>query len=317
MINLINKRILVTGGNGFIGSHIIRILKKRGVPDKNILAPTSKDFDLRIWNDCQKVVKGREIIFDCAAKPGDLLARKEVPGTIFYENLMMGVQLLEAARQEEVQKVITIGSIIEYPEDAELPLQEDTLWRGLPVETSIPYGLSKRIVALQGKLFRQQMGFNSIHLILTNCYGPSEKFSSGYMIPSLIKKIMNAKKLGEKEIIVWGTGRATRDLIYVEDATEGVVRAAESYNESLPLNIGSGTETPIKDLVRLLCSIIGFQGDVRWDATKPEGELRRYINVTRAKKVIGLKASTTLKQGLKKTVNWHIAQGKKASKGSS
>ncbi len=305
MLDLKNKRILVAGGSGFIGSHVIRALKKRGVPNQHIFAPSSKECDLRTWNDCLNAVKKREVVFDCAANPRDLLVRGKIPGELFYENLIMGVQLLEAARREGVQKVITIGSVTEYPEGAKAPLREETLWNGLPLETSIPYGLSKRIVALQGELYRRQSGFNSIHVILTNCYGPGEKFSSGYMITSLIQKIMNAKNRGEKEIEAWGTGRATRDLIYVEDATEGIVRAAESYDEAMPLNIASGVGISVKDLITLLSRLIGFEGTVRFDTTKPEGELKRFLDVSRALDLIGFQAETALEQGLKKTVDWH------------
>ncbi|MBI2476183.1 MAG: NAD-dependent epimerase/dehydratase family protein [Candidatus Taylorbacteria bacterium] len=305
MLDLKNKRILVLGGGGFIGSHLVQTLKKRGVPNERIFAPSSKECNLLIWNDCLKATKGIEVVFDCAANTGDLLIRGKIPGELFYENLMMGIQLLEAARRAGAQKVVTVGSVIEYPKDARVPLREDALWNGLPLETSIPYGLSKRIVALQGELYRRQTGFNSIHVILTNSYGPGEKFSSGYMIPSLIQKIMKAKKGGQKEIEAWGTGRATRDLIYVEDATEGIVRAAESYDEAMPLNIGSGAGISIKALVALLSSLIGFEGTVRWDTTKPEGELKRFLDVSRASHLIGFQAKTALRQGLKKTVDWH------------
>ncbi len=308
MLDLKNKKILVTGGSGFMGSHVLRTLEKRGVPNEHIFAPSSEECDLRKWDDCVNAVKGKEIVFDCAANPGDLLMRGKIPGELFYENLMMGAQLLEAGRQAGVQKTITIGSITEYPESAPVPFREDTLWNGLPVPTSIPYGLSKRIVALQGELYRRQTGFNSIHVILTNSYGPGEKFSSGYMIPSLIQKIMNAKKRGEKEIEVWGTGQATRDLIYIEDATEGIMLAAELYDDGMPLNIGSGAGISIQDLVTLLCSIIGFEGTARWDTTKPEGELKRVLDVSRALDLIGFQTKTPLEEGLEKTVDWHIKQ---------
>ncbi len=297
--------MLVTGGNGFMGSHVIQALEKRGVPKEHIFAPSSEECDLRTWDDCVKAVKGKEIVFDCAAKPGDLLVRGKIPGEIFYENFMIGAQLLEAARRAGVQKIITIGSATEYPEGAPVPLREDTLWNGLPSETSIPYGLPKRIVALQGELYRRQSGFNAIHLILTNSYGPGEKFESGDMVPSLIQKIMDAKRRGEKEIEAWGTGRATRDLIYVEDATEGIMLAAELYDEAISLNIGSGAEISVKDLITLLCSLIGFEGVVRWDTTKPEGELKRFLDISRGLRLIGFQTKTPLEQGLKKTIEWH------------
>src|SRR3989344_3184719 len=294
MLDLKNKKILVAGGGGFMGSHVIETLEKRGVPKEHIFAPDSAECDLRKPDDCASAVKGKEIVFDCAAVPGDLLVRGKIPGELFYENLVMGIQFLEAAWRAGVQKIITIGSATEYPDGAPVPLREDTLWNGLPSETSIPYGLSKRIVGLQGELYRRQTGFNSIHLILTNSYGPGEKFERGYMVPSLIQKIMNAKKSGEKEIEVWGTGRATRDLMYVEDAAEGIVRAAELYDEAMPLNIGSGVGISIKEIVTVLCSLIGFEGTVRWDTTKPEGELKRFLDIARASQLIGFQAITAM-----------------------
>lgn len=305
MLDLKNKKILIAGGSGFIGSHVMQALEKRGVPKENIFVPSSKECDLRKWDDCANAVKGKEIVFDCAANPGDLLTRGKIPGELFYENLIIGAQLLEAAWRAGVQKAVTIGSIVEYPEGTPVPFREDMLWGGLPSPTSIPYGLSKRIIALQGELYRRQTGFNSIHVILTNSYGPGEKFESGYMIPSLIQKIMNAKKRREKEVEVWGTGRATRDLIYVEDATEGIVLAAELYDEATPLNIGSGAGISIQDLVTLLCSLIEFEGTIRWDTTKPEGELKRFLDVSRALDLIGFQAKTPLEEGLKKTIDWH------------
>lgn len=308
MLDLKNKKILVAGGGGFMGSHVLQALEKRGIPKENIFAPSSKECDLRKWNDCVNAVKGREIVFDCAANPKDLLTREKIPGEIFYENLIMGVQLLEAAWRAGVEKTITIGSATEYPEGAPAPLREDTVWNGLPSPTSIPYGLSKRIVALQGELYRRQTGFNSIHLILTNSYGPGEKFESGYMIPSLIQKIMNAKQRGEKEVEVWGTGRALRDVMFVEDVAEGIVRAAELYDEAMPLNIGSGAGISVKELVELLSRIIGFEGTARWDATKPEGELKRFLDISRAERLIGFQTKTPLEEGLKKTIEWHTKQ---------
>ncbi|MBI4085842.1 MAG: NAD-dependent epimerase/dehydratase family protein [Candidatus Liptonbacteria bacterium] len=308
MLDLKNKKILVAGGSGFMGSHVVAALKSRGVSDEKIVAPNSAECDLRVFADCQKAVKGIDVVFDCAAVPGDILMREKIPGQLFYENLLMGIQLLEAARQEGVGKAVVIGSATEYPADAPTPLNEESLWNGLPSSGNIPYGMSKRIVGIQGAMYRRESGFNAIHLLLTNSYGPGEKFESGYMVPSLIQKIMNAKARGEQEIEVWGTGQALRDLMYVEDAAEGIVRAAERYDDAAPLNIGSGAGISVKDLVMLLSKLIGFEGTIRWDTTKPEGDLKRLLDVSRAERTIGFKTKTPLEEGLKKTIEWHREQ---------
>ena len=308
MIDLKNKKILVAGGNGFIGSHVCAALEKRGVLRERIVIPLPETHDLRVWEKCAGAVKGIDIVFDCAAVPGDILLRAKIPGQLFYENLIMGVHLVEAAFQEGVQKIITIGSATEYPESAPTPLKEIDLWNGLPSPGNIPYGLSKRIAALQGEMYRRQSGFHAIHVLLTNAYGPGERYESGYMVPSLIQKFLGAKERGEKEVEVWGTGNAVRDLIFADDAAEGILRAAEDYDDVSPLNLASGTGISIKELAELLSSIAGFDGTVRWNTDKPEGDLKRLLDVTRAEQLIGFKAKTPLEEGLKKTIAWHNAQ---------
>ena len=307
MMDLRNKKIVVAGGTGFIGSHVISALMRRGVVREQIFVPRSKECDLRLWEHAVRAVKGADIVFDCAAVPGDIVRRAEIPGTLFYENLVMGLHLVEAAFREGVAKIITIGSATEYPAEASAPLKEDDIWGGLPALGNIPYGLSKRVVALQGELYRREAGFSAIHLLLTNAYGPGERFESGYMVPSLIQKILNAKQNHDREIEVWGTGNAIRDLIFVEDAVEGILLAAERYDEAAPLNIASGTGISIRELVTLLAALSGFEGTIRWNADKPEGDLRRFLDTGRATQFLGFETKTPLREGLKQTIEWHLA----------
>ena len=311
MYDLKNKRILIAGGSGFIGSHLISALQKRGVPKENIFAPRSKECNFIVREDCAKAVKDVDVVFDCAAVPGDILLREKIPGKLFYEILVMGINLLDVARQGTVEKIVTIGSATEYPDTATAPFKEEYLWDGLPSLGNIPYGLSRRVVEMQGEMYRRESGFNSIHVILTNTYGPGERFESGYMIPSLMNKILGAKTREEKDVEAWGTGRAIRDLVFVEDAIEGILLAAELYDEALPLNIGSGVGISIKEIVTLLCDLASFKGAVRWDANKPEGALMRILDTSRASKLIGFKTKTTLEKGFKETIDWHISQSTK------
>jgi GDP-L-fucose synthase len=312
MIDLTKKKILVMGGSGFVGSYVVLGLIKRGVPEKNISAPSSKECDLRKREDCVRAVRGRNIVFDCAIVAGDLLARAKNPGSIFYDNLMMGTQLLEAARQEGVEKIITMGSAVEYPENAPSLLKEEDLWMGELASVNLPYALARKAVLVQGQLYRKQYGLNAIHLLPTNIYGPREKFESGYLMPSLIKKIFDAKKASAAYIEAWGTGEPLRDFLYADDAVEGILLAAERYDEAEPANLGTGVGISIKDLVALISRVAGFKGGVRWDATKPNGQMSRVMDTHRAEEKFGFKAKIALEEGLKKTIEWHIDGGKKA-----
>ena len=308
MLSLKDKKILVTGGSGFLGSHVVEGLKRRGVPGSNIFVPRAKDFDLRKKEDCDKAVSGQDIIFDLAAVTGNILSRQEIPGQIFYDNLVMGVQLMEAARKSGVSKVISVGSAVEYPENAPSPLEEKNLWNGPLSSINVPSGLPKKMLLVQGQAYRAQYGFNVIHLILTNTFGPHEKVESGYLMPSLIQKLVNAQKYAQPFVEVWGTGETTRDFLYVDDAVEGILLAAELYDAKYPINLGTGTGTSIKDLVGLICRLTDYRGEIRWDPTKPQNQLHRVLKADEAFRQFGFRVKTSLEEGLRRTIEWHQAE---------
>lgn len=310
MIDLKSKKILVTGGAGFLGAHVAKGLLKRGVPEKNIFVPRSSDFDLRKWSDCERAVLEKDIVFDLAAVTGDILSRQKIPGQIFYDNLIMGVQIMEAARRAGVKKVVTIGSAIEYPENSPVPLKEDSLWDGPSSLINIPSGLPKKMLLVQGQAYREQYGFNVVHLILTNTFGPYERVESGYLMPTLIQRIIDAQKGNQSFVEVWGSGEAVRDFLYVDDAVEGIIRAAELYDEKHPVNLGTGIGTSIKDLVKLICHLINYQGEIKWDKSKPENQLHRVLEISRAQDQFGFKAKTSLEEGLRLTIDWHKKQSR-------
>ena len=309
-MNLKNKKILVTGGAGFLGSFVVQKLINRGVPQKNIFIPRSKDLDLRKWENCVKAVKNQDIVIHLAGNVGGIGFNREKPGEIFYDNLIMGVQLMEAARKAEIDKFVAIGTICAYPKFTPVPFKEKDLWSGYPEETNAPYGLAKKMLLVQAQAYHQQYGFNGIYLLPVNLYGPGDNFdpSSSHVIPALIKKIVDAQKSGEKHIDVWGTGKASREFLYVEDCAEGIVLATEKYNKPDPINLGANREIKIKDLVRLICKFMDFKGEIRWDKTKPDGQLRRMVDATLAKKEFGFKAKTDFEEGLRKTIDWYLKE---------
>jgi len=307
-MNLADKKILVTGGAGFVGARIVRKLVERGVPKEHIIIPRSKDADLRIWENCQKTVAGSDIIIHLAAKVGGIGLNREKPGELFYDNLMMGVQLMEAARQAGVEKFVAIGTVCAYPKYTPTPFKEDDLWLGYPEETNAPYGLAKKMLLVQAQAYRQQYGFNAIYLLPVNLYGPGDNFdpASSHVIPALIKKVADAKKANKPFIEVWGTGSASREFLYVDDAAEGIVLATERYDKSDPVNLGSGMEITIKDLIELICRLMDYSGEIRWDASKPDGQPRRNLDVSRAEKEFGFRAKVNFEEGLKKTIEWYL-----------
>ncbi len=295
----------MAGGSGFLGRRIVDGLLKRGVPKENISTPDSRQFDLRKREDCLKAARGQDVVFHMAALTSHILDKNSIQGQIFYENLIIGAQMLEAARVAGVQKIITSGSSAEYPESAPSPLKEEYLWLGLPPEIDMYYGLAKKLLIVQGQGYRRQYGLKAIHLIFTNMFGPGERPESGYAVPSLIQRIIDAKRSNSSFVKVWGTGRPVRDFLFADDAVQGILLAAETYDKEDPVNIGSGVGMSIKELVQNIARVANFTGEIRWDATKPEGRMRRVLDCTRAKRELGFVSSTPFEEALRTTIEWH------------
>ena len=309
------KEILVTGGAGFLGSFLVnKLIKEKGANPKKIRIPRSRDIDLRVWENCLKVAKGANIVIHLAAKVGGIGFNKENPATLFYDNAMIGVQMMEAARQEEVEKFVAIGTVCAYPKYTKVPFKEEDLWNGYPEETNAPYGIAKKMLLVQAQAYRQQYGFNAIFLLPVNLYGPRDNFDprSSHVIPALIRKMVEARLREEKEVVVWGTGKASREFLYVEDAAEGILLASEKYNKPEPVNLGTGKEITIRELVDLIATLSGYSGKIVWDTSKPDGQPRRLLDVTRAEKEFGFKAKVGLREGLKMTIDWYEANVLKA-----
>lgn len=308
MFNCQDKKIVVTGGRGFLGSYVVEGLKKRGAPKKNIFVPNSKEYDLRKWENCVRVVKRGQVVIHLAALVGGIGANKEHPGKFLYENTMMGLQLMEAARIAGVEKFLAVGTICEYPKITPVPFKEEDIWNGAVDETTGPYGLAKRMLLAQGQAYRKEYGFNAIHLLPTNLYGPRDNFDpkSSHVIPALIKKVVSAKHDKKEFIDVWGSGHVTREFLYVEDAARGIILALEKYDKSEPVNLGSGKEISIKEVTGLICKIAGFTGEIRWDVSKPEGQPRRSLDISRAEKEFGFRAQMDITEGLRRTIDWYL-----------
>ena len=308
MILLENKKFLVTGGAGFLGSHMVeKLVNERGVDPDNIIIPRSSEMDLKRWENCVRAVKDVDIVIHLAAKVGGIGYNQMYPATLFYDNAIMGIQLMEAARHENVNKFVAIGTICAYPKFTPVPFKEEDLWNGYPEETNAPYGLAKKMMLVQSQAYRQQYGFNSIFLLPVNLYGPGDNFDleSSHVIPALIRKFTEAVESDKREVIVWGTGNASREFLYVKDAAEAIILATEKYNKPEPVNLGAGFEIKIKDLVELIVELTGFEGEIMWDTTKPDGQPRRSLDVSRAAKEFGFKAKTDLREGLKQTIEWY------------
>ena len=304
-----NKRITITGGKGFLGKHLIRKFQERDfrniaiadLPDYNLVGPEDVK---RLYDETRP-----DIVVHLAAKVGGIGFNQENPASLFYDNLMMGVQLIHEGYLRQIEKFVAIGTICAYPKFTPVPFKEENLWNGYPEETNAPYGLAKKMMLVQSQAYRQQYGFNSIFLLPVNLYGPGDNFDprSSHVIPALIKKCADAIENHEEEITVWGTGQATREFFFVEDAAAAIVLATESYNKSEPVNIGPGFEISIEDLVALIAELTDFKGKITWDPTKPDGQPRRMLDTTRAFQEFGFKAKTGFREGLKKTIDWYRA----------
>ena len=302
-----DTKVMVAGGAGFLGSWVVDVLIRRGCQD--VFVPRRSDYDLRRREDVERAIKhaNPDLVIHLAARVGGIGANQARPAEFFYDNLMMGAQLLDAAHCAGVKKFVAIGTVCAYPKLAPIPFREEDLWNGYPEETNAPYGLAKKMLLVQAQAYRNQYGFNSIFLLPVNLYGPRDNFdpSSSHVIPALIKKCLGAIEHGEDEIVVWGTGKATREFLYVEDAAEAIVLAAERYDKPDPINIGTGYEISIQELVSLVAGLTGFEGHITWDATKPDGQPRRCLDIHKAEREFGFRARTPFAEGLRRTVEWY------------
>ncbi len=301
------KKILITGGAGFLGQKVVAELASRGVTEDQLRIPRSRDCDLRVWENCVDVVKNIDIVIHLAAKVGGIGYNMEHPGELFYDNAMMGIQLMEAARLEGVEKFVAVGTICAYPKFTPVPFKEEELWNGYPEETNAPYGLAKKMMLVQAQAYRQQYGFNAIYLLPVNLYGPGDNFDpeSSHVIPALIKKFTDAINAGENTVEVWGTGSASREFLYVDDAARGIVMAAEHYNAPEPVNLGSGMEITIRDLAQTIAELSGYEGEIVWDTNKPDGQPRRCLEVRKAQDWFGFQSKYGFAEGLNETITWY------------
>jgi GDP-L-fucose synthase len=302
-----NKKVVVTGGVGFLGNFVIRKLKDHGVT--NIFIPTIEEYDLVDPEAIDRLFQNAkpDVIIHLAAHVGGIGANREHPAEFFYDNLMMGVQLIHQAWKHNIQKFVAIGTVCAYPKFTPVPFKEDDLWTGYPEETNAPYGLAKKMLLVQSQAYRQQYGFNSIFLLPVNLYGPGDNFNpeTSHVIPALIRKCIEAQEKGEKELVVWGDGSPTREFLFVEDAAEGIVSAAEKYDGPEPVNLGSGYEISIKDLSQMIARLTGFSGTITWDTTKPNGQPRRCLDISRAEQFFGFRAKVSFEDGLQRTIDWY------------
>ena len=303
------RRVVVTGGHGFLGSFVVEKLRANGAQE--IFVPRSRDYDLREKSQAERLLKDArpDIFIHLAAVVGGIGANRENPGRFFYDNASMGLNVIEASRVAGIEKFVCAGTICSYPKFTPVPFREEDFWNGYPEETNAPYGLAKKMLLVQLQAYRQQYGMNGIYLTPVNLYGPRDNFDleSSHVIPALIRKCVEAKRAGAKEIVAWGTGRATREFLYAEDAAEAIVVAAEKYEKGEPVNLGSGEEISVADLLKLICEMTGFTGEVRWDSSRPDGQPRRCLDTSRAAAEFGWRAKTTFREGMRRTIEWYAA----------
>ena len=314
MLGLSDKKILVTGGAGFLGKQVLEQLILAGSKSEHISIPRSRDWDLRILENCQQVVKGQDVVIHLAAHVGGIGLNREKPAELFYDNLMMGTQLIHAAYEAGVKKFVCVGTICAYPKFTPVPFREDDLWNGYPEETNAPYGIAKKALLVQLQSYRQQYGFNGIYLLPVNLYGPEDNFDprSSHVIPALIRKVHEAQQKGEKKLPVWGDGSPTREFLYSSDAARGIVIATQKYDRPEPVNLGTNYEISIKDLVELICELMEFEGEIIWETDKPNGQPRRCLDTTRAKQEFDFIAQMDLRQGLQNTISWYRQNAKES-----
>ena len=303
-----DKTFLVTGGAGFLGRFVVEKLQEKGA--QRILVPRSREYDLTREQQVEKLFQEAshiDVVIHLAASVGGIGFNIKYPGDVFYRNIMMNTLVMEYARRNQVEKFVGIGSVCGYPKYTPVPFKEEDLWNGYPEETNASYGLAKMMMLVQGQAYREEYGFNAIHLVMINLYGPGDNFDPEYshVIPAIIKKFVDAKRRGDKKIVAWGTGEATREFLYVEDAAEGIVLATERYNKPAPVNLGAGKEIKVKDLVYLIKELVDFQGEVEWDTSKPDGQPRRKLDTSRAKEEFGFEAKVAFRDGLEQTIEWY------------
>ncbi|MCB9139503.1 MAG: GDP-L-fucose synthase [Caldilineaceae bacterium] len=329
--NWSDKQVIVTGGGGFLGRHVVAKLRGRGLNGNQIFVPRKADYDLRRWDAIQQLFQDTsahrprpvsngnshipssgQIVIHLAGNVGGIGYNREKPGELFYDNIMMGVQLMEAARQHMAEKFVAVGTICAYPKFTPAPFREENLWNGYPEETNAPYGLAKKMLLVQAQAYREQYGFNAIYLLPVNLYGPGDNFdpASSHVIPALIKKFVDAGEQRRNEVAVWGDGLSTREFLYVADAADGILLGTERYNGSEPINLGSSFEISIKDLAKIIARLTGYQGRIVWDVSKPNGQPRRNLDITQAQKHFGFHAQTSFEDGLRHTIDWYRAASK-------
>lgn len=315
MVDVQNRRIVVTGGAGFLGRAVVSALQKRGCA--NVFVPRKKQYDLTDRANTQRLFQDfrPDLVLHLAGSVGGIGANRAQPGTFFYENAVMGIELVEQARKARLEKLVLVGTVCAYPKFCPVPFREEDLWNGYPEETNAPYGIAKKALLVQAQAYREQFGLNSIYLLPVNLYGPGDNFDleSSHVIPALIRKFLEAKEQRRDTVVVWGTGKATREFLYVGDAAEAIVLATEKYEKPQPVNIGSGFEISLKDLVHLIAQLTNFEGKIEWDASKPDGQPRRKLDTSRAQREFGFTAKVHFEEGLKNTIHWYVSAREQAA----